>query len=125
MSALKVLVVEDDIGLCGIYDRVLGRMGCEVDFARDGHHALQLLSVCRPDLIFLDIYLPIINGIAVLEAISASPALAKTRVVVTSSSREYERQVLTHPNTEFILKPILPTQIREIAARMMASSLGA
>jgi CheY-like chemotaxis protein len=125
MSTLKVLVVEDDIALCGIYDRVLGKLGCKVDLARDGHHALQLLSVCCPDLVFLDIYLPIINGMAVLDAINANPSLAKTRVVVSSSSREYERQVLAYPNTRFILKPILPTQIREIVTEMITSSLGA
>lgn len=122
MPALKVLVVEDDVGLCTIYERILSKMGCQIEIARDGHSALQLLHTFTPHLIFLDVYLPALKGIAVLEGIAANPALARTRVIVSSSSRDYEREIRTYPNTQFILKPILPTQIRDIVAEMIEST---
>lgn len=121
MSALKVLVVEDDVGLCTIYERILSKMSCQIEIARDGQSALQILHTYAPNLVFLDVYLPSLNGLAVLDAIAANPALAQTRVVVSSSSRDHERDILTYPNTQFILKPILPTQIRDIVAEMLQS----
>ncbi len=121
MHALKVLVVEDDIGLCVIYERILVKMDCQVRIARDGHYALQLLQTFTPHLIFLDIYLPFVSGLTVLQHIEADPKLAQAHVVVSSSSRDYERQVLQYSNTQFILKPIMPTQIRHIVAEMLQS----
>lgn len=122
MPALKVLVAEDDKGLCVIYERILIKMECYVKIAHDGHYALQLLQTFTPQLIFLDIYMPFMNGLAVLQHIEADPKLAQTRVVVSSSSRDYERQVLQYPNTQFILKPIMPTQIRDIVATLIEST---
>ncbi|MFQ3648432.1 MAG: response regulator [Anaerolineae bacterium] len=122
MPALRVLVVEDDVGLCAIYERILNKMGCQIEIAHDGHSALQLLRTFNPHLIFLDMYLPILNGLTVLEGVAVNPALAQTRVVVASSSRDYERQILAYSNTEFILKPIMPTQIRDIVAQMIEST---
>lgn len=122
MPALRVLVVEDDVGLCTIYERILNKMSCQIEIARDGHSALQLLRTFTPHLIFLDMYLPVLNGMTVLEGIKVNPALAQTRVVVSSSSRDYERQILAYPNTQFILKPIMPTQIRDIVVEMIEST---
>ncbi|XWX03047.1 response regulator [Aggregatilineales bacterium SYSU G02658] len=122
MPALKVLVVEDDIGLCVIYERILVKMDCQVKIARDGHYALQLLQTFTPHLIFLDIYLPFVNGLTVLESIASKPELDQTHVVVSSSSRDYERKVLQYPNTQFILKPIMPTQIRDVVTTLIEST---
>lgn len=120
MAALNVLVVEDETALRVIYERVLERTGSQVLLARDGHQALAILEAHTPDLIFLDMLLPGISGLEVLETIAATPRLLEhTQVVIASSSKEYEQNVHLVPGCRFILKPIMPTQIRDIALALI------
>ncbi len=111
------LVVEDDPGLCTIYRRVLVNMGFDVLEATDGQIALDLLESYTPNVIFLDILLPRVNGMVVLDFIQNSPHLKHTHVAIVSSNRRFEKEVIGLPSVEFILKPIRPAQIQEIADR--------
>ncbi|MGB1288551.1 MAG: response regulator [Aggregatilineales bacterium] len=118
--ALTVLIVEDEAGLRTIYDRILSSSGCETLLARNGEEAIQILSEYVPDLIFLDMLMPIISGMDVLQYISnEQPRMANTHVVVVSSAKEYARYLDIVPSAEFMLKPILPAQIRNVAKRLM------
>lgn len=109
------LVVEDDAGLCTIYRRVLSNIGYDVLEAMDGEVALELLESYTPNVIFLDILLPRVNGLVVLDYIQNSPHLEDSHVVIVSSNRRFEKEVIDLPSVEFILKPIRPAQIQEIA----------
>ncbi len=122
MANLQVLVVEDETALRVIYERILVKTGCDVQLARDGHQALQILETFTPDLMFLDMLLPYLSGFTVLEKIATVPRIANhTKVVIASSSKEYERHIGLVPDCTFILKPILPTQIRDIALALITA----
>lgn len=115
----QALVVEDELALRMIYDRVLQKLGYEVLQARDGEQALDLLQENSPSLIFLDMLLPRVNGQKVLEYIASQPRLAATHVVIASSSSYMAEHVQIVPSAQFILKPVLPDQIRQIASSML------
>lgn len=116
MVRLKAMVIEDETALRIIYERVLTKTDYEVLLARDGHQAIEMLRGVAPDLIFLDMLLPNVSGLVVLEFIAQQPHIAThAHLVIASSSKEYEQYVSIVPSCEFILKPILPTQIRDIA----------
>lgn len=120
MAEISVLVVEDETALRVIYERILTKIGCEVLLARDGQQALDILEQHTPDLIFLDMLLPGVNGVKVLEAISRTPRLAHhMQVVIASSSKDYEQMTHLVAGARFLLKPILPTQIRAIALALI------
>jgi CheY-like chemotaxis protein len=118
MSNRQALIVEDDPGLCKIYDRVLSDMGYEVLAAADGEIALQLLDQNTPDILFLDILLPRVSGKVILEKIRQDARLREMVVIIVSSNRQPDLD-LSLPNiTDFILKPIRPAQIRALAGNL-------
>jgi two-component SAPR family response regulator len=109
------LVVEDDEGLVKIYRHVLERMNIELLQAGDAQTALDILAHSIPDVLFLDMLLPHTNGVAILDYVAGSRRLQNMRVVIVSSSPEYEWHTHRLPSARFVLKPILPAQIRELA----------
>ncbi|MCU0513251.1 MAG: response regulator [Anaerolineae bacterium] len=117
MSAFRVLVVEDEVALRVIYDRILRGLHCDVVAARDGEEALHLLEQYTPELVFLDILLPYVNGIQVMQYMATQERLRQVPVVMVSSASEYEQQKNILPFAEFYLKPILASQIKDIARR--------
>ena len=63
----KVLAVDDDADLLGLLQAVLVRAGFDVIVASDGPEALRSIDVERPDLMVLDLTMPKMGGLAVLE----------------------------------------------------------
>ena len=87
---LRILLVEDDKALAGMYQRRLEHSGHEVAMAHDGETGLARIRDEKFDLVFLDIGLPKIDGIAVLEAVRADSRLSKLPVVILSNYDEPE-----------------------------------
>lgn len=90
MSA-RVLVVEDEDSILMSIEFLLTSEGYSVDTARDGAEALRLLERTCPDLVMLDIMLPVIDGFELCRRIRADPRLRRTRVMmVTARGRDSE-----------------------------------
>lgn len=90
MSA-RVLVVEDEDSILMSIEFLLTSEGYSVDTARDGAEALRLLEQTCPDLVMLDIMLPVIDGFELCRRIRADPRLRRTRVMmVTARGRDSE-----------------------------------
>lgn len=82
-----ILVVEDEPEACDLLEMILKREGCEVLHARDGAEALEAArELPRPDLILLDLELPIMDGRSVLEALRSDPTTSSIPVVVLSGA---------------------------------------
>lgn len=82
---LRVLLVEDDDATRTMYRLKFELEGFDVLEAGDGRGGIHLMTSGRPDLAFLDINLPDIDGIAVLRAIRARPATAELPVVILTN----------------------------------------
>ena len=63
----KILIVEDDKDLNAAYKLILSKDGHDVQGAYNGREALQLLEKTTPDLILLDLLMPIMGGLELLE----------------------------------------------------------
>jgi two-component system phosphate regulon response regulator PhoB len=87
---VRVLFVEDDTAIAQMYKLKLELDGYRVDVAGDGEVALQMARSCVPDIIFLDIRLPKLNGLEVLEALRSDPLTKTVPVVILSSHSEKE-----------------------------------
>ena len=70
-----ILIIDDDIHINEMLDKVLKQEGYQVSHAYSGTEALLLLSNCRPDLILLDLMLPGLSGEEVLPQISGIPVI--------------------------------------------------
>jgi len=66
MSKKKVLIVEDDNFVAEVYSTKLLEMGHEVQIAQNGEEGLTKLGQDKPDLILLDIIMPVMGGIEML-----------------------------------------------------------
>lgn len=116
----QALIVEDEVALRLIYERLLKAVGFDVTYARDGEMAMDILKAQTPALIFLDMLLPVVGGRIILEYVRGESRFKHTHVVITSSAQEYERLSQMYPSTEFILKPIFPAQITRIGEQVRA-----
>lgn len=86
MSAkIKIVVVEDSPWFSAHIKRVLERSGCEVNVADNALQAMNVIDTVVPDIIFLDMLLPVYNGITLLNELCSHQDLAKIPVVVTST----------------------------------------
>ncbi len=112
------VIVEDDDGLRLIYNHVLKGMGFDVYEAADGREAMTLLESTTPQIMFLDMRLPFINGNDILKYVRETSRFDDTRIVVASSNHQEGEHLNAHL-VEFILKPIRPAQIREIAGEVL------
>jgi CheY-like chemotaxis protein len=87
---IRVLLVEDDASIAQVYKLKLELDGYRVDVSGDGELALEMARASLPDIIFLDIRLPKLDGLGVLEALRADPTTRTVPVVILSSHSEQE-----------------------------------
>lgn len=82
----KILLIEDEKLLADLLQRKLADQGYYVFVAGDGETGLQLVKEKRPDLVLLDLLLPRLNGLEVLEEIRNDEELRKIPVIIVSNS---------------------------------------
>jgi DNA-binding response OmpR family regulator len=83
-DSANIVLAEDDADLRALYADCLRRHGYTVWEAADGAEALNLVRTHTPDLLLLDIWMPVLNGLEVLEQIGRAPEAFGVRVVVLS-----------------------------------------
>lgn len=105
-----VLVIEDNEQNLYLVNFLLTKAGYEVVAARDGREGIDLAARVMPDLILLDIQLPVMSGYEVAAELKQHPALAGIPIVaVTSYAMAGDRErVLAHGCEGYIEKPINP-----------------
>jgi DNA-binding response OmpR family regulator len=116
MTAQRVLVVDDEPMVREVLERYLTRDGFEVTTAADGEEALARFSEAEPDLVLLDLMLPLIDGDEVFRRLRRH---APTPVIMlTARGEETDRVVgLDRGADDYIAKPFSP---REVVSRVRA-----
>jgi CheY-like chemotaxis protein len=119
----KILIIEDDPLTARMYQTVFQFEGFDVDIARNGREGIEKLKRNKPTVVLLDIMMPKMSGIDVLEEIKANPKTKKIPVVVlTNLSRmEDAEKALELGAIKFIVKSEnkpkqVVAQMREILA---------
>ncbi len=84
MSATRVLVVEDDPSVRGLLHTLLSAEGYDVATASDGLAGLVKATSTHPALVLLDLMMPDLGGVRVLEELREDPDLAGTPVIVVT-----------------------------------------
>ena len=108
MSKTKVLVVEDYKPLAETLEYQLQRAGYEVSRAADGREALQQAKLFLPDVVFLDVDLPVLNGIEVCKQLRADTATKDTLILMLSALGEESDQVVGFAigADDYVVKPV-------------------
>ena len=114
--AKKVLIVEDDGNIAELLHLYLEKEGFETQVAGDGGKGVELFRSFQPDLVLLDIMLPVMDGWAVLKKIREHD---KTPVIMLTAKGETEDKVtgLEGGADDYIVKPF---EMKEVLARIHA-----
>ena len=111
------MVVEDDEDLSAIFCEALNAAGFETEIIRNGRSAIERLRVVTPDVVILDMHLPLVAGSEILKYIRSEKRLAFTNVVVTTADAVMGEQM--RESADFVLiKPISFGQLRDLTARL-------
>ena len=111
---MKILVVDDDVELVGLLRFALTGAGYEVVTAFDGAQALQRLADSDPDLVVLDVNLPVLDGFAVLERLRRHSQVPVMMLTVRSAEAD-EVHGLDLGADDYLKKPFSP---RALLARV-------
>ena len=88
MVRAKILIVEDDRSLAEVVAYNLKQAGYEVLVAHDGQDAVTQAQSKSPDLVLLDVMLPVLDGIEVCRRLRADPALRNTLIIMLTARAE-------------------------------------
>jgi two-component system, OmpR family, alkaline phosphatase synthesis response regulator PhoP len=86
----RILVVEDDNYLSNAYRLKLTKSGYELKMARDGQEAMEMLKTFIPDLILLDLVMPVKDGFTTLGEIKSDDRLKNIPVIIASNLGQNE-----------------------------------
>ncbi len=127
----KILTVDDSLTVRLVLAKAFQPYDCELIEACNGEEGLTLAEDEMPDLILLDLCMPVLDGIAVLSQLRVNPILKLIPVIILTA--ESDRQTVFHLTklgvSDYILKPfredhllqrvmkIVPLQKREVVAR--------
>jgi len=113
MNGKQILLIEDDKDFARLLSMQLAANGYGVAVAGDVHLAVSETSFQKPDLILLDIGLPVVNGFAVIEKLKSKPALQNVPFIVMSGRDRgiTEQQAVTAGAAAYFCKPAANTDL--------------
>ena len=114
--AVSVLIVEDDRNIAELLQMYLEKEGYAVTVAADGGQGLAKYRAIKPDLVLLDVMMPVMDGWSVCKAIRAE---AQTPIIMLTAKGETEDKVsgLEMGADDYIVKPF---EVKELLARVHA-----
>jgi DNA-binding response OmpR family regulator len=113
------IIIDDDGPSRQIYGGILSRLGFALEEAVDGEDAIALLETRQPDIIILDLLLPRVNGLQVLDYIYSAPHLTGTRVIIITAHTSYKHTTSLRAGDSYFIKPVPASEIRAHVIRML------
>jgi two-component system alkaline phosphatase synthesis response regulator PhoP len=128
MAHGKVFIIDDEDDNLAYLTEIITAAGYQVEALSDGSEAVTKMQAESPELVFLDIQMPHMNGFQVLKAIRKIDSLAKVPVVLLSAisavtGDDYDPETIqarygVQPDA-FVSKPIRPENVREQLAKFV------
>ncbi len=121
----KIVIVDDEVHIRALLEQTLEDLDGEpqILLATNGAEGLALIEAEKPQLVFLDVMMPLMNGYEVCAAVRKNPDLQGTTVVMlTAKGQEADRtRGLDSGAHRFVTKPFDPDEILALADEILAS----
>lgn len=113
MGPRTVLVVDDDARIVRMVCVKLERHGYRTLTASNGQEALELMGQRAPDLLILDVMMPVMDGLDLVRALKASPALRDIPIFILTARGQVADKELAYALgiEEYIIKPFSPSAV--------------
>ncbi len=128
-TGFRVLIVEDNPHIVEMYSYVLkklaandlkGKVPLEVHFAADGHGALTLLKGSSFNLVMTDLYMPVMDGFALVQQIRAEPQLKHIPVVaISAGGKDAQEKALSLGVNMYLRKPVKFAEVLETVKQLL------
>lgn len=120
----KILVVDDEPFICRSLSFVLRKDNFEVTEARDGEEALTMIQDQRPDLVFMDVMMPKLNGLEVTRQVKTDPALREIKIILlTARGQDSDRATGEAAGADdYLTKPFSPSKLLQRARSVLGLS---
>ena len=122
MGEARVLVVDDELRILKFLRASLLAHGYEVITATNGKEALELARLKQPDIMLLDMFLPVMDGFEVLQKLRS---FSKLPVIAFSASNSVRDRVLNFGANDFVAKPFAPDDLIKTIEALLARRTGA
>lgn len=121
----KILIADDEALMRMLIEQTLEDLeerGVELLTAVNGEEALQVVRAEKPQLVFLDVMMPKMNGFEVCQAIKADPQTAGTHVVLlTAKGQDVDHQRGRQVGADvYMTKPFDPDELVRLAEKVLA-----
>ncbi|MEO5955897.1 MAG: response regulator [Nitrospiraceae bacterium] len=118
----KILVIDDEQGIRDLLDTLLRRKGYDVIVSANGQKGLELFLREQPDVIVLDLKMPGMDGLTVLQQIRSLDPKKPVIILTGAGTPETEQQVRALGGTEFIEKEFSLHRLGDALKRLLATS---
>lgn len=127
MARSRILIIEDDRSLAEVLAYNLKQAGYEVLQARDGPDGLQQAEVKTPDLVLLDLMLPMVDGLEVCRRLRANPVTRDVLILMLTARAEESDQVvgLSLGADDYVTKPFSVKVLQERIKALVRRRAGA
>lgn len=117
---VRILVVEDDRAMADFVTRLMQQEGFETETVFDGFQAGALLGTFKPSLMILDLNIPQLRGMEVLEFVRRTPALKSMKVLVTSAMPPADLEAARAAGADMVLaKPFKSQELLKTVYRLL------
>lgn len=120
----KVLIVDDEAHIRLLLEQTLDELedaGVQLLVAEDGGQGLELIRKVRPELVILDVMMPVMNGFDVCKTVKADSSLRETFVLMlTAKGQELDRHTGAEVGADlYMTKPFDPDEVLERVAAVL------
>lgn len=116
-----VLIVDDSVMILRVVGQILKGLGYDILMAENGKQAYEMTRHEKPDLVLMDIDMPVMNGIEATSLIKSDPDTLDIPVVyITSLSREEDiRKAMAAGGQGFLNKPVCKSELQKTIANLL------
>lgn len=121
----KILIVDDDLETLRLLGMMLQRKGYEIIAANSGETAISMVKKELPDLIVLDVMMPVIDGYQVAREIRNDPVTAQIPILMFTSKSQIDDKVTGYDAgaDDYLTKPVHPAELTAHVKSLLSRSV--
>jgi DNA-binding NtrC family response regulator len=119
----RILIVDDEINICIICQKILSKMDCEVSIAQNGHDALTLIEAETFDVVVTDLKMSSLGGMEVLRRIKENKPDIRVIVMTGYASVSSAVEVMKIGAFDYLPKPFTPHELRAVVLQAISDSM--